>query len=269
MREEVLRLEHVSYKSNDQLVLNNINMHIFSGEVMGLLPINDQGQHELLDILCNNRALYYGRIYYNGKLVNSFERPRQMNNRITLIERRSHLAEDLSVSDNIFTLRKGFKKYIINKRMLFEQLQLLTKELGVSIDGSELVRNLNTYERKVVELMKASIVGSKLIIVENISDELSQDELKHFHCLLQHYTANGCAVLYVSAHHEEAFEISDRLSIIENGQILRVLDQCDFSRRNMEPYYINEWREWAKRDVLKAGGPYCSLMISVVAQLIT
>ena len=60
MKQEVLRLEDVTYKKGNTIVFRNMMVNIMSGEIMGLIPINSYGLEELLDVIVNNPPLYYG-----------------------------------------------------------------------------------------------------------------------------------------------------------------------------------------------------------------
>ncbi|MEG2304379.1 MAG: ATP-binding cassette domain-containing protein [Lachnospiraceae bacterium] len=246
--EEVLRLENVTQIKNERIKLKNINMHIFKGEIMGLVAINFLGQKELIELLCKNLPIHYGRIYYNETLVNSYNYSSHRLNRIAVIEKQSRLVEDLSVADNIFVLRKGFRKYLINRKLLYSQLRQFTNQLGMQIDGNVLVGNLSALEKNVVELLKAIVGGAKLIIIENISSQLGSKDLLQFQELLHYYATRGVSFLYICNHHEEAFKICDRMSIMENGQILKVFAKSEFTRENIKPFYISEYNR--KKDTM-------------------
>lgn len=236
--EEVLRLENVTRIRDETVMLDNINMHIFKGEVLGLVCINFHGQRELIELLVKNLPIHYGRVYYNEILVNSYERPSMGDNKMVVIEKQSRLVEDLSVADNVFVLRKGFRKYVINKRMLRSQIRGFTQELGLYLDGSEQVKSLTAFEKIMVELLRAVIMGIRLIIIDDISDLMSGIELKMFQHLIEYYAAQGFSFFYICSHHEEAFKVCGRVSVMENGQILKVLDKRDFLREKMEPFYL-------------------------------
>lgn len=158
---------------------------------MGLIPINSQGQSWLFRLLCQNYPIDYGRIYIDNQLVNYYEHSNNNRNRVYIIEKQSKLIQDLTVSDNIFVLKRGFRKYIINRKVLNKQVNLFLKEMNVSFDPDELVINLNRYEQCAVELLKAVISGSKLIVISDISNILSVVELSKLLNLIKFYSEKG------------------------------------------------------------------------------
>lgn len=239
MREEVLRLENVTEITDGVTLLEDVNLQIFKGEIMGLICINYGGQDELVELLQKNVPIHYGRVYYNEKLVNSYEHTSSSNNKIPIIERHSRLADDLRVADNIFVLRHGFKKYLINRSKLNAQLKQFTDELDLDLDGNRLVARLTPFEKYACELLRAVVAGAKLVVIKDISNCVGTADLLRFQELLRHFAGQGFSFLYVCNHHEEAFKICGRLALMENGRVIKVLDKNDFTRHKMSPYYMD------------------------------
>lgn len=249
MKTEILRLERVTTIQEEVTLLDNFNLHIFQFEIMGLVCLNANGKESLIQLISQNLPIHYGRVYLNEVLVNNYQHSPLTMNKVTVIEQKSRLIEDLTVADNIFVLRRGFKKYLINPKILNEQLQRFVKEAGIEIDGNELAANLSPYEKFVVELLRAVIMGAKLIVVRDISNSLSAGDLARFHTLLRYYCQKGFSFLYICNHHEEAFKICTRMSLMRDGKILKVFEQNEFKNENLSPYYSGEFANVAKVSV--------------------
>ena len=73
MRNEVLRMERVTYKEDEVVKLEDFNLQIFQGEIMGFMPVNSHGKTALLKLLERNLPLYDGYIYYGGEKVNTWK----------------------------------------------------------------------------------------------------------------------------------------------------------------------------------------------------
>lgn len=239
MREEILRMENVTSKSNGVTYLDNFNINIFKGEIYGLIPLNRQGKVSLLQLIAQNSPISYGRIYFNNELVNNYEHSAYSMNRVYVIEQKSKLLQDLTVSDNIFVLKRGFKKYIINNKVLDVQVNRFLKEMEFSINPSELVMNLNPFEQCIIELLKAIISGSSLIILNDISNFLSIVNLSKIYELLRYYSKKGYTFLYVGSHHEEVFKICNRVALMKDGSIIKVLDEKELTSESVKPYAID------------------------------
>ena len=100
MRNEVLRMERVTYKEDEVVKLKDFNLQIFQGEVMGFLPVNSHGKTALLKLLERNLPLYDGYIYYGGEKVNTWKEHYKATNRISIIQEKSSLAGNLNIADN-------------------------------------------------------------------------------------------------------------------------------------------------------------------------
>lgn len=239
MKKEILRLEKVTQISQGVTLLDNYNLHIFEGEVMGLVCINAHGKEALVQLICQNVPIHYGHIYFQENLVNNYEHSSMSMNKVAVIEKQSRLVEDLTVADNIFVLRRGFRKYLIDPKILGEQFRQFTEELDIHIDADELVSNLSFFQKCVVELLKAVVASVKLVVFRDISNFISTTDLKKIHELIRHYSKCGISFLYICNHHEEAFTICDRISLMENGKILKVLNKKEFLDEMITPYTLD------------------------------
>lgn len=246
MKKEILRLEQVTVRKDGVTLLNHCNLHLFQGEITGLVCLNTVGRESLLELIRRNLPIHYGRIYYNGELINHYQHSPLTMNKVAIIRRKCSLIESLTVADNIFVLRRGLKKFLIDKRTLNRQLKRFTKELNIHIDGDTLVSDLTPYEKCVVELLRAVILETKLIVIQDISNTISAAELSRFHQLMRVFCDRGLSVLYICNHHEEAFKICDRMCLMRDGRIIKKLDQIDFHHDKIAPYYIRQYERLVK-----------------------
>lgn len=221
MKPEVLRLERVSYKEQDVTLLDGLSFQIFAGEILGIVPINAVGLDALIRLLEQNLPLHYGYVYYRENLVNSWKTPAHGYNRVGIIESRSRLVGDLTVADNIFVLRHGFHKEVIQPMVLEKQLRPFLNDLGVHLLASMHADCLTAFERCVVELVKAVVAGDRLVVLRDVSTFVSASELTQLHRILRHYTKRGLSFLYICQHHEEAICFCDRFAMMSGGQLLK------------------------------------------------
>lgn len=223
MKEEILRMDHVTRIVDGSTCLSDLNLHLFRGEILGLLCMSDHGEDELVELVQKNLPLHYGFVYFDEQLVNSYRKSPMTRNRAAVIERRSRLVGDLSVMENLFVLRRGFKKYVISRRTLREQYWRHAKELGIDVLPDAPASALSGYERCAVELLKAVLSGARLVVIRDISNIISTADLVRFQALMRRCAARGLSFLYLCAHHEEAFTICDRMMVMEDGRIVLAL----------------------------------------------
>ncbi len=254
MKKEVLRLQDVTYKKQNTFIFRNMSFHVMKGEIMGITPLNSYGMDELLDVIVNNLPLYYGYVYYQEQCVNSWKEEKHSRNRICLIDSETSLVNGLDVLTNVFTLRSGFGKELLNEKMLARQLQPFIDELGISIDPFMPVEKLSAYKRVMVELLRAIVAGYHLIIIREISTVISEDELGKLFDIMRYYTSKGFSFLYISYHFEEIQQICTRAILMSEGSINLILDKEQIRKGVSEELYIDYYNHVSQRLLHRAHG---------------
>lgn len=249
MRKEILRMNNVITEDPNKTNLCNFNLHICSGEIMGLIGINEYGKEKLIELISRNTAIKFGTVYFREKLVNRYRHSGETENKVYILNAASKLVEDLSVIDNVFVLKRGFGKYVINKRVLDNQLCKLQQEFGTCVDPRALCGRLTEYQRCVVEILKAVVQGVKLIIINDISSSLSVNDLQAFQNILFYLAENDYSILYIGSHHEEVFPICHRAVLMKDGKIVKLFEKDEMKDENIEPYTIpfeDTKKEWSQ-----------------------
>lgn len=239
MRKEILRMENITLEENGEAYLDNLSFYVLRGEIMGLIVADLKGSRQLIDLVCINRPIQFGRVYFEGELVNQYAYSDLSENRVYVIEERGRLIDSLSVSDNLFVMRRGFKKYIINNKVLEGQVNRLMTEMGLSIDPHKRISALSAFERCTVELVKAKLMGCRLVVLDRISNFLSQKELWHFQEAIREFGAQGISFLYIGNHHQEVFQVADRAAVFHQGIIWKVFEKEEMTDNALDPYAIS------------------------------
>ena len=221
MREEILRMEHVTTEDFETTNLDNMSLHVFQGEIAGLLPVNEQGRKKRLEVLQFNVPLRYGWVSLENVQVNSYLHSDMSANRVYVISSRNRLVPDLNVCENIFVLRRGFRQYVLNRKLLYQQTRRILEEADVQIDPEELADQLTDYDRVVIELLKAVVMRAKLIVIDEIAAILSTGEILKLKELMLRYARQGFSFLYLGNHHEEVLPVCDRVMIMKDGKIVK------------------------------------------------
>ena len=257
MKQEIFRMERVTYTEQGVRKLENFNLQIYTGEIMGLIPVNAHGKNAVLKLLQNNLPLFDGYIYYGGELVNSWRGAVKKSNRVSIIQAKNRLVNGMTAADNIFVLRQGFKQYFLKTSLLKKQLQPFMQDIGMDIPAETRVENLSAFERVAVELLRAVVGGYRLIVLDEISIFVSEEEMKKLYEMMRHYTEQGFSFLYISSHFEEIEHICNRTGFLCNGRLQKIVQEADMSRNNLqeclEGYDRNVWAYPESRHLRKAG----------------
>lgn len=232
MRHEIFRAERVTYRKEDVIFLRDFELNIYEGECMGLLPLDSFGLDGLLDVLRYNIHLFNGYIYYQGRMINSWRRDPSHSSdqpRIAVITGQSALASCLSVSVNIFIIRPDTEEQLINNRLYRKLLLPVFQEIGVDISPDWIVEDLTSFERIIVEIIRAVIHENRLIVLKELGNEISRKELDKLKQIIRFYCAKGFSFLYISSNADETLQMSDRIAFMQNGTIIKIQSSSDFT----------------------------------------
>jgi len=245
MKEEIIRLEKITQITDGVTLLDSLNLHIFKNEIFGLLCINDHGKEALIQLICRNIPINFGNVYFLDLLTNSYKRHARTANEVLVIEKPIRLIEDLRVADNVFLLRHR------NKQHFNDQLYYYIEKLGLQIDPAAWVADLSFYEKCLVLLLKAYIMDTKLVILRDISNFISAVEMKKIDSLLKKLVNEGMTFLYICNNHEEAFKICDRVALMENGRVIKILDNKNFSDEVIKAYTLDFYHNTEDENSIK------------------
>lgn len=239
MREEILRLERVTCREQGVVQLENFNLQIFRGEIMGLLAVNSHGLNTLIRLLRRRLPLERGYVYYRERQINAWgsQIPDRTLQRIGIIENRSSLVSGMTVADNIFVLRPSFKSWLIRPSLLRTQLEPVLEKLGADFSPDDYVDRLTPFQRFVVEMLKAVLGGCRLIVLREVSTFISDADLSRLHAIIRKFAQEGISFLYIGYHFEELREICDRTALLMNGTIPKVLLRGEPLFPCGEPYH--------------------------------
>ena len=221
MRQEVFRMERATCGENGISGLADCSLHIFSGEILGLIPLNSNGLASLLDIMTQNLPLEFGCVFLREKMINNWHAPHPQHNPVGLIQRKSRLVEGMTLTDNVFVLRSGFRSWFIRSGLLRSQLLPFFEQIGVDIPLDAYPEDLSFFERVIVELIRAVVAGYKLIVLYDVSTLLSREELDTLYRILREYSREGLSFLYIDTQPEDMAQIADRIAFFEDGRILK------------------------------------------------
>lgn len=236
MKQEVLRMERVCCRERGVVQLEGFNLSIMAGEIVGLLPVNNHGLKSLLQLLQRNTPLQYGYVYYREQQINTWRDIKRRNNRIGFIQSESCLVEGLTVADNIFVLRSGFKTWLLRPRVFREQLAPFLEGIGISVSADAFIEELTDFERVVVDVLKSVVAGCKLIVLRDISANICEAELEKIRLLLRHYTSEGISFLYIDYHFEELQRSCDKVALMSNGRVVKTLQGESLAPESLYAY---------------------------------
>ena len=218
---KILEMNHISKSFGGSKALSDVHFEMEEGEVHALLGENGAGKSTLMNILTGVLPADSGKIVFMGKEYTSPTIKEMEKAGIAFVHQELNVINDLSVADNIF-LRKEIKNKfgLINEKEQIKKTRELFESLGVDMNPSEMVSNLKTSEKQLLEICKALYSDAKLLILDEPTAALSNDEIEHRFSILRRLKKAGKSFVFISHKMPEIFSIADRYTVFRNGQYI-------------------------------------------------
>ncbi len=208
--------------------LKGVDLHVEAGEIHGLLGENGAGKSTLMKVISGAHAADSGTMVFNGETIvhNNPHIARQRG--ISIIYQEFSLVPELSVTENIF-LGQARGSWI-NRKQLDKEAAELISSIGFEINVSKKIRELSVANQQIVEIAKALSQKVKLLILDEPSAVLGTQEVKKLFTLLRKLKTEGVAVIYISHHLEELFELTDRITVLKDGSTVSTIATKDTNK---------------------------------------
>lgn len=222
----LLKIEGVSKSFPGVKALNNVNFDVNKGEVHAIVGENGAGKSTLMNILSGVYSPDEGKICFDEKDI-CFRDPRHAQELgIAMIHQELSLAANLSVMENIFIGRlKTNKLGFVNFKDIYKDCQAQLECVGINdIAPDQLISELSVSQMQMVEIAKALSLNAKLIIMDEPTSSLTQKETEMLMIVIRSLKKSGVSILYISHRMEEIFEISDKITVLRDGQYIKTLN---------------------------------------------
>ena len=231
--EPILVAKNLSKKYGKVVALDDANLELYPGEVLGVIGDNGAGKSTLIKVLCGAVIPDGGEILLDGKQV-SFTSPIEARTLgIETVYQNLALSPALSITDNMFLGReirqKGFMgKFLrfLDKKAMAEEARKRLSELGLlTIQNiNQLVETLSGGQRQGVAVARATSFGTKVVIMDEPTAALGVKESRRVLELIGEVRARGIPIILISHNMPHVFEVADRIHIHRLGTRLCVID---------------------------------------------
>lgn len=214
----VLALLNIKKSFGGIQALKGVDLELRGGEIHALVGENGAGKSTLIKIAGGVFPPDEGSIFLDGFPVR-FSDPRDaQKNGIAVIHQTPVLCQHLSVAENILLGHLPARFGIIRWRKAKEVASQLLSQLGVSLPLSEPVKKLSAAQQQIVALARALSLQAKWLILDEPTASLSLRETERLFAILRQLKAQGVGILFVSHRLEEVLEISDRITVLRDGE---------------------------------------------------
>ena len=219
----VLEMNHVSKSFPGVKALDDVTLKVRPGTVHALMGENGAGKSTLMKCLFGLYTMDEGSISFNEQPVKISNVKEALSLGISMIHQELHMIPYRSVMENIWLGRfpriGGSKSPIVDHSTMYDKTEALLKELNLtSIAPTDLLRTLSVSKAQSVEIAKAVSYDSKIIIMDEPSSSLTENEVEHLFSIIRSLRERGVAIIYISHKMEEILKISDEVTIMRDGK---------------------------------------------------
>lgn len=215
-------------------VLKKVDLTIRQGEVHALLGENGAGKSTLMNILTGVYKPDSGKVIFDGKDVTNCSIHESEAMGIAFVHQELNLFNDLRVYENIFfnkelTHRVGTLK----KKAMIQRCEEVFGRLGVVIDPCARVEALSASEKQTLEIAKAIFFEAKLLILDEPTTALSNEEIDHLFHIIENLKEEGKSFIFISHKMPEIFRIADRYTVLRNGEFIQTGNIADVTTQQI------------------------------------
>ena len=242
--------------------LQNVNFDLKAGEVHALLGENGAGKSTFIKILGGNYRPDEGTIEIDGETVTQMSIHESRARGISIVHQELCLAWNMRVYENIMLGREITKGGICRERDMIEYASTALKNLNLNIDPMAMTSELSTGKRQMIEIAKAVSYGAKIIVMDEPTSSLSDNEVDALFETIYTLKARGVGIIYISHRLEELATIADRVTVLRDGQWIATVNYHDVTceqiinmmvGREMKDMYMPK-RPCTDQTVLKVTG---------------
>lgn len=230
--QEILIMKNIIKEFNTVRVLNNVDFSLLKGEVHSLVGANGAGKSTLMKILNGIIVDYEGEITFDGELA-QLKNPREAFERgIAMIHQELDLVEELDVSENIYLgneMCSGNFLSTIDRKSMRSTAQELLDSLDFPIRSTDIVEDLSMAQKQLVLIARTVAMNAKVIVMDEPTSSLSSTETEKLFKVIKDLCKRGVSIIYISHFLEEIFHISDRATVLRDGEkVITVnIDECN------------------------------------------
>lgn len=212
-------MEKITKSFGDFLALDDVTFNLDFGEVHALLGENGAGKSSLMNVLSGIYTPDRGEISINGKVVNINGPSDSKFLGVGMVHQHFRLVKSFSALDNI-ALSINQTSYYSEKDNLRYKILNKMEEIGFELDLDSPVGLLSVAEQQRVEILKVLIAGASIIILDEPTAVLTDEESHGFFKIIRSLARSGTSVVLVTHKLKEAKEFSDKISVLRNGKMV-------------------------------------------------
>lgn len=252
--DKILEMEEIKKSFLNVEILHGVDFSLEKGEIRALLGANGAGKSTLMKILCGIYQATSGTIKMEGRPV-SISRPgvaKELG--IAIVHQELSIIPTLTVLQNFFLGREEHSKGLLDERRMRKEYERICAEFDFNVDPDIQAKKLSVAKQQMVEIMKILSQDAKIIVLDEPTTSLTDDEKKNLFGLIRQLKEKGKTIIYISHILEEIFLLADHATIMRNGTIVGTWDVKGLTIPLISEYMTGSKIEYEQRKSTIQGG---------------
>ncbi len=228
----LLKMENIEKAFPGVKALDKVNLSVKAGTVHALMGENGAGKSTLMKCLFGVYNKDSGKIYLDGNEVDFKNSKEALENGVAMVHQELNQALKRNVMDNMWlgrfpTVAKGIP--ITSEKKMYNETREIFKKLELDIDPKTVMGTMPVSQRQMVEIAKAVSYNSKVIVFDEPTSSLTEEEVEHLFKIINMLRDRGCAIIYISHKMAEILRISDEVTIMRDGKWIATREAKDLT----------------------------------------
>ena len=239
MSEQLLRMEGIHKRFPGVHALNDCQFELYAGEVHALVGENGAGKSTLVKVLNGIFKRDEGVILFRGKPVEIQSPEDAQRLGIGMIHQELNLMPHLSVAENIFIGKEFTRGFFLDKAKANREAEKLLQSLHLDISPTAQVNSLSVAKQQMVEITKALSYNSDLLVMDEPTAALTESEIAELFKFIKKLRDAGKGIIYISHRLEELWQITDRVTVMRDGQYIATHITDQVTRKEIVAMMVN------------------------------
>ncbi|MGL5260428.1 MAG: multiple monosaccharide ABC transporter ATP-binding protein [Lachnospiraceae bacterium] len=225
----LLEMKNITKTFPGVKALDNVNLKVEEGEIHALVGENGAGKSTLMNVLSGvyPHGSYEGDIIYNGDICKFNEIKDSESKGIVIIHQELALIPYMTIGENMFLGNERGHKYKINWNDTYGYADQLLKTVGLKESARTLIKDIGVGKQQLVEIAKALAKNAKLLILDEPTASLNEDDSKALLELLLKFKKEGMTSIIISHKLNEISYVADKITVIRDGATIETLDKTE------------------------------------------
>lgn len=198
--------------------LDHAQLKLRPGTVHALMGENGAGKSTLMKCLFGVYKEDAGKILIDGKETHFAGPKNALDNGVAMVHQELNQVLKRSVMENIWLGRFPKKMGLVSHQQMYEKTKAVFKELDIPVDPKTIIGKLSVSQRQMVEIAKAVSYNAKIVVLDEPTSSLTEEEVEHLFKIMNKLRDKGVALVYISHKMEEILRISDEVTIMRDGK---------------------------------------------------